>query len=102
MCSTGTEVEKILLDHEDIMIDITDDNNETALHYACYENDIEGVKLFLTHPSCTKDMVGMKGGIINETAEMVAEMMGYEECARLIRDYLERSHDENKLSCLSD
>merc|ERR1719427_2370564 len=74
MCNT--EVEKILLDHEDIMIDITDDRNRTALHFACFGNNIEGVKLFLNHPSCTKDMVGMKSGIIimKKTAEMMAEM----------------------------
>jgi len=90
----STEVVEILLDHEDVKIDTTDKINRTALHYACNLNNIEGVKLFLKHPSCTKDIVGMMDNVYWETAEMVAKRQGNNECARLVRDYLENNSDD--------
>jgi len=93
MSKSCTEIIEILLDHEDVKIDTTDTINRTALHYACNLNNIKGVKLFLKHPSCTKDIVGMKDSVYGETAEMVAERQG-NECARLVRDYLEKNCDD--------
>merc|ERR1719233_2371311 len=95
----NNEVVEILLDNEDIKIDTADRISWTALHWACYSNNMEGVKLFLEHPSCTKDIVGIKYSVCDdgETAEMVAEREGSNECARLVREYLEKKSLSNNV-----
>ena len=75
-----------------IKIDIKDSDGCTALHTACEYNEVECVQLFLTHNTCTKDIVRLKNKI-GETAEMIADRKGYHECARLVREYLENNED---------
>ena len=85
----STEVVRILLGSNNIKIDTKDSiTGNTALHFACNNNRVECVELFLTHNTCTKDIVRMKsdGGY---TAEMMARISGKLECARLIDDALD-------------
>jgi len=68
----------------------------SVLHYVCLHNSVESVRLFLAHPSCTKNIVNMvsrSGDFAGQTAEMVARQRGNHDCAKLIREYLET---ENK------
>merc|ERR1711909_141287 len=90
----NTEVSRILLSCNNIKIDIKNDFGWTALHYACYFNHIESVKLFLEHPTCNKDIVRIENDNGN-TAEKIADRQGNKKCAKLIREYLENNHDEN-------
>ena len=71
----------------------------TALHAACQFNptwlklnQVECVELFLTHTSCTKEIVRME-----DDAGLTAEMWAIKEdnqlCARLVRKYLENDDD---------
>merc|ERR1719450_778219 len=82
------EVVKILLGCDNIKLDIKDKFGRTALHAACQFNQVECVELFLTHTSCTKDIVRME-----DNAGLTAEMWAIKEdnqlCARLVRKYLE-------------
>ena len=47
---------------------------------------MDSVRIFLAHPACTRQLVTIQdeGG---KTAEMLADMLGYQECARLVREY---------------
>jgi len=60
----------------------------TALHFGCRRGAVEAVRLFLAHPKCTQEIVGIvnKGGF---TAEMVATVWDSQECGRLVREYLD-------------
>merc|ERR1712179_462592 len=49
-----------LLNCNNIKIDIEDDVGNTALHWACFFNRVESVKLFLGHPDCKKDIVRLE------------------------------------------
>ena len=53
--SQSLEIVKILLGCYKIRIDIKNKYGDTALHYACDFNNIEGVKLLLEHPDCNKE-----------------------------------------------
>merc|ERR1712086_1186380 len=88
MSDNHTDIVRLLLAHSDIQIDITYGLGYTALHAACDYNSVESVRLFLAHPACTKDIVNMVG--MDGTAERMAENKGYTECARLVREYLEK------------
>jgi len=92
MFRNNMDIVKLLLSHGDIQIDITDSGASTALHNACSRNSVESVRLFLAHPSCTRDIVTMESKH-GATAEMVARYRGFRDCARLVREYLEK---ENK------
>jgi len=101
----NTEVVAFLLSRENIRIDTT--SLYTALHWACDSNHVECLKLLLKHPTCTKDFVRKKN-IEGLTAEEIAERKHYQECVRLIREYLEESdtasdgnYDESKEGNLS-
>ena len=95
MCNNNTDIVQALLSHSDIQIDNTNGTNHTALHYACDKNSVDSVRLFLAHPSCTKDIVNM--GIVymgrwhGMTAEMMANHRGNHDCAKLVREYLEKA-----------
>merc|ERR1712179_451017 len=82
MTRGNTEIVKILLDCHNIKLDTQDRAGNTALHYACLSNQVESVKLFLAHPSCTKEVAR----IMNNMGR-TAEMLGNKECARLVRDF---------------
>merc|ERR1719233_625870 len=61
--STDNKLTKILLDCNNIKLDIKNLHGETALHIACKNNNIEGVKLFLEHPACNKNIAEMKNDL---------------------------------------
>merc|ERR1712130_815430 len=61
----------------------------TALHIGCENNSVECVELFLRHPKCNRDIVTSRNSD-GKTAEMIATQKGYHECARLVREYLNR------------
>jgi len=82
---------RMLLDHPNILVGTTDNINCTALHYACYNNKEECVRLFLAHTQCNTQIVNTVSSYSGNTAEMAATMLGYHGCARLIRDYLDNS-----------
>merc|ERR1739840_66451 len=68
-----TEVVRILLVCNNIKIDTKDViTDRTALHFACFLNQVESVQLFLAHPSCNKDIVRMEDSL-GMTAEMWAK-----------------------------
>ena len=48
-----TEVVRILLGCNEIKIDSKNRSGNTALHWACYNNKVECVQLFLAHNTCT-------------------------------------------------
>merc|ERR1712129_50177 len=77
------DIVQALLSHRDIQID------DANLQYGCDNNSVDSVKLFLAHPSCTKDIVNMVD-MMGMTAERVAENRGNHDCARLVREYLEK------------
>jgi len=101
MYTDNTEVSRILLSCNNIKIDIKDKNGETALHYACYYNHAESVKLFLEHPTCNKDIVRTED-MWGRTAEMRADLLGYKKCAKLIREYLENNDDREIAGTVED
>jgi len=86
---------RILLAQGDIQLNKhseKDFNGFSALHWACYsfnDSSVESVRLFLAHPACTKDIVKMMN-MRGETAEVVANCKDSLECARLIREYMEK------------
>jgi len=85
-----TELVRILLGCNNIKIDTKDViTDRTALHFACYLNQVESVKLFLAHPSCSKDIVRMEDSL-GTTAEMWANRQFNQECAKLVREFLEK------------
>merc|ERR1712129_33935 len=89
MSNNKTDIVRLLLAHSDIKIDTTDSiTGDTALHLACNFKSVESVRLFLAHPSCTRDIVTMvnRYGV---TAEMRAKTMGYHYSAYLVMEYLE-------------
>ena len=92
MSKETIEVVRILLSCNNIKIDARDKFGSTALHYACINNQVENVKLFLEHPACDKEIVRVvdKAGY---TAQMMAEKRGNKESARLVREYLEDNDD---------
>merc|ERR1719206_11922 len=100
MSASSNKAVRILLGCTNIKIDIKDDVGYTALHYACINNNIEGVKLFLEHPTCNKDIVNTKDKW-GRTAEMRADRNGNQECAKLVREYLENNDEETKLEHLT-
>ena len=82
------EVVELLLAREEIDIAVTSRmSNMTPLHMGCIYNRIHCVRLYLAHTQCTMDIVTMvnRG---RRTAEMVATENGYQECARIVREYL--------------
>ena len=93
-----TEVVRILLGCNNIEIGTKDViTDRTALHFACYHDKVKSVKLFLAHPSCTKEIVRMKDDL-GFTAEMWATANSNHECARLVREFLkqdDRKEDRN-------
>ena len=84
------EIVKTLLKCPDIKIDIRDSDGWTALHHACFSNHDKGVRLFLAHQKCSKEIVLMKTNEGN-TAEMFAK--SFPACKRLVREYLARNSD---------
>ena len=100
MCRGNTKVVRILLGCNNIKIYIKNKYGETALHEAGIKNNIEGVKLFLEHPTCNKEIVNIKDKF-GDTAEMWADkrdinLRGNQECARLVREYVENNDDEER------
>merc|ERR1719233_413158 len=86
MTAGNVEVVKILLGCQDIKIDLKTKHGMTALHFACLNNQAECVKLFLAHPTCSKDIVR----IVDEngaTAEKIADKRGNKECSKLVRKF---------------
>merc|ERR1712179_575653 len=77
---------KLLMGCRNIKIDLVNKNGWTALHFACLTNQVEGVKLFLAHPTCNKEIVRI-GDEFGATAEMIADMRGNKECSRLVREF---------------
>ena len=94
MSNGNTEIARILLGCSNIKIDIKNDGR-TALHEACYHNEAESVKLFLAHPACNKDIVTFED-IFGNKAEMIAGMLGYHECARLIREFITTVEEDTR------
>jgi len=95
------KVVRLLLRCKDIKIDIKDKNDRTALHMACRYNNVEGVRLFLKHPTCNKEIVMMKN-TLGKTAEMIADNGGNQECARLVREYLVKTAKRNANTEIGD
>ena len=93
MLHGNTDIVRTLLECSNIKIDIKDSYGWTALHCAANNNKVESVELFLAHPACNKDIVKMKNND-GMTAEMMAEEEGNQECARLVREYLENNDSE--------
>ena len=100
MRGSSNNVVRILLGCTNIKIDIKNFFGSAALHIACYNNNIEGVKLFLEHPTCNKEIVNIKDKW-GRTAKMYANSKGNQECARLVREYLENNDDRTKLEHLT-
>ena len=94
MCNGNTEVVRVLLGCKNIKIDIKNRFGWTALHYACHNNQVESVKLFLAHPTCNKAIVRMKD-MNRMTAEMVATDEGNHDCARLVREFNNETEEED-------
>jgi len=85
----NTEAVGKLLTRGDTRLDYTTIWGNTVLHVACSSvNKEEYVQSILAQPSCTMDIVNKKNNS-DETAEKLAERMGYHRCVRLIREYLE-------------
>ena len=101
MYKGNTEVSRILLSCNNIKIDIKNNIGWTALHYACTNNRIESVKLFLEHPTCNKDIVRIEDNY-GKTAELLADRKGNKECVKLIREYLENSDDREITGAVKD
>ena len=89
----NAEVSRIILGSNSIKIDVKNTRGSTALHYACYKNRIECVKLLLEHPTCNTDIVKIENNA-GETAMLLADKKGNHECSKLIRDYLENNDDK--------
>jgi len=89
----NTEAVSMLLSRGEIRLDNTDIWGNTVLHVACYEIQEEYVQMILAHPSCTKATLYKKNDL-DETAETLAEKMGYHDCVRIIREYL--TNDEGQ------
>ena len=89
------EVVKILLGSKNIKIDLKNKNGWTALHFACLTNQVEGVKLFLAHPTCNKDIVRI-GDEYGATAEMIADMRGNKECSKLVREFTAAVNEDGR------
>jgi len=90
MWHNHTDCVAALLGTRNIMLDSTYSYSEwTGLHIACYHNSVESVRLFLAHPACTKQVVTMldKEG---KTAEMIASSKGYQDCVRIIKEFLDK------------
>jgi len=88
----NTEVVRRILSRGDIRLDhggIT-----TVLHVACFKNMEEFVEMMLAHPGCNKDFVNRKNWY-GETAETIAEKIGYHGCVRMIRGYLTRGEGQD-------
>ena len=82
MSSNHAVTVQLLLSCSTIRLDSTD-SVWTGLQYCFYKNS---VRIFLAHPACTRQMVTMQDKV-GKTAEMLADMLGYQECARLVREY---------------
>ena len=98
-----TEAARILLERNDIKIDTKDIHGYTALHHACNNKQLECVKLFLDHPSCTKAIVKMNTNngitaedIASRRAEIIAGKRGNQECTRLVRKYIAVVEEDNR------
>merc|ERR1711892_797891 len=87
MSRKNIKIVRIMLAQSEIQLDRTNYYGITGLHEACLFNCVENVRLFLAHPTCTKDIVTMADKY-GETAEMVAHKSGNQKCARLVREYL--------------
>jgi len=89
MRSNSLDTVGVLLAHSAIQLDSTNNNGYTALHTACVHASVEGVRMFLAHPACTREVVNMVDKY-GETAEMAAINSSNPDCARLVREYLEK------------
>jgi len=98
MMMGSMEVVEILLARDDLILDTTDNSGKTALHYACIYNRVESLKLILEHPGCRRDLVVLKT-ISGNTAEVLADKKGNNECARLIREFVQ---DNEKTKSIDD
>merc|ERR1711936_548175 len=96
MLRGNTYIVRTLLGCSNIRIDIKDSYGWTALHCAANNDKVESVKLFLAHPACNKEIVKIENND-GMTAEMMAEEEGNQECARLIREYLENNDNEENI-----
>jgi len=92
MMMGSMEVVEILLARDDLILDTTDNSGKTALHYACIYNRVESLKLFLEHPGCRRDLVVLKT-ISGNTAEVLADKKGNNDCARLIREFVQDTEE---------
>jgi len=94
MCRNNVAIVRKLLASESVNLAMRDSYEITALHWGCCQGSVESVRLFLAHPKCTQEIVGM---VDNRgfTAEMVATLHGGgsqefgRECGRLVREYLD-------------
>jgi hypothetical protein len=90
MATNNTEAVSVLLACSGIRLDVADIiSGMTSLHIACHHNYAECVRLLLTHPACTKQIVTMvdKEG---ETAEMTASTSGSHGCVIMIKEFLDK------------
>ena len=56
MCSNYQDIVRMLLDHPNIELDRTDSYwKMTGLHWSCYHNHIQCVRLFLAHDKSVRD-----------------------------------------------
>ena len=90
MVSNSRDVVELLLAMEYIDIAVTNSDNSNPLHYGCYSNSVESVRLYLAHRHCNIDIVTMQDRHGN-TPQMVARDPGYQECVRILGDYLTTS-----------
>ena len=89
------KIVELLLSCEDIKIDIQNSIGLTALHWACNNNQVKSVKLYLDHPSCTKEIVE-KMENNGMTAEMVAYENGFPDCVRLVKNFTTIKQEDDR------
>ena len=51
---------RILLSHPDTGLDMTDSKGFTCLHWACYHNNVEIIKIIWTDTRCTPELINKK------------------------------------------
>ena len=95
--SNKTFIVNRILSTPNIDIGIRGNHGKSALHYCCYNNNIDSLRLLLQHPSCTPKFVNMKNRK-GKTAEMLAKNNGFRECVKLIQDYLKSIKSEDSAS----
>ena len=78
---------KRIIASKGVRIDLQDNEGWTALHYGCLYNSVDCVKLLLQHPQCCRQFVEIRT-YEGETAIAIAERRRNEECAQLIKRFI--------------